>query len=113
MAIMELIETLAQSDGPDRQLDVVIARSAGYQRTIGPDGLVQWKHERSPVIGVPRFTASIDAAYDLVNLLDASATGGVSWVPGEGCTAILNDKGYCKGATPAIALCIAALYSLV
>ena len=117
----ELIAALETTTGPDRLSDAAIARSQGWverERVYGsgwetPTGrFVSW-HE------LPRYTASIDAALTLVPegwrwSLDWTQRSGYQdcgradlYAPGSG----IQPPDVCDvyAATPAIALCIAAL----
>jgi len=112
---MTLLERLERAEGPDRELNNLIALAAGYtiaQRCM-PRAPDTYYNPKRKYIGVaPRFTESIDAALSLV-------PEGKEW-------SLDNIEGYRayimwehmsgefimrsgKGATPAIALCIAAL----
>ena len=111
MTTAELIEKLERADGPSRELD------ASIQRAFAGSPSDHWFADHKGVWvsddSAPRYTASIDAALTLVPegaLWSAEAwdTNGVypahvrasAWVLGA-------PRGY--AATPAIALCIAAL----
>jgi hypothetical protein len=66
--------------------------------------------ERSPRL--PRFTSSLDAALQLLELVAPKFKGGVSWSTDDNGlqgTAKVNDGFYSHGATPALAVCLAAL----
>lgn len=51
----------------------------------------------------------MDTAFALLNAVAPKSVGGVSWVGDDVCTAVLNGGEYCHGATPALAMCVAAL----
>ncbi|OWK24296.1 hypothetical protein AJ87_24270 [Rhizobium yanglingense] len=118
MSLKKLIDDLQAARGPSRQLDVDIALEMGYKRkepeTIrGPDGSPIKRHlwlvpTGEDVDRVPYYTTSIDYACQLVRQIAPSHVGGCSWEDGAASARIDNDP-YCQAATPAIALCIAAL----
>lgn len=120
----DLIERIEAASGPDREIDREIMLSSGYryeQRDIGcryEDGSValdwvyvdiktdQWRstHPLS-------FTSSIDAALTLVPegwtwMLDTMEGRNEACVHGNG---PVPDSAYVTAATPALALCAAAL----
>lgn len=100
MTPADLIEKLEKATGPDRKLDSAIV-----------DFLVGMP--RTAIGGDARYTSSIDAALTLVpegarvwlelNTADFKPHG--AWVGGD----YSHRKNYSRTATPAIALCIAAL----
>jgi hypothetical protein len=103
----ELIERLEKATGPDRDLDAQIFRDLiGFS----PNALPQFW----PAVGnqVPRYTSSIDEAQTLVppahdwslHVDNGEAIVGCMPESEDGC-----DVADSTGATPAIALCIAAL----
>jgi hypothetical protein len=116
----DIIERLERASGPDRELDIAILKATdanGY--LIEDDGtiLVECDMGEGPGwfnIGyeVPTFTASIDSALTLVpanhdwslHADNGEAIAGCMPSSEDGC-----DIADCPGATPAIALCIAAL----
>lgn len=119
-----LIERLEQCNGADRELDAriwaeldgrdVVCSATwhgalfGRNRKPPHDECFIWQPGRAWEL-VPWFTSSIDAALTLVPV-------GMEWQVHSGCGAQVNDvsirpvrKNYADGATPALALCIAAL----
>ena len=118
MAISDLILQLQHAKEPSKDLDISIGIVMGYKRHVKPaakdDGgqqerQVAWLY---PVNGdeasMPAFTARIDDAYFLAQSLVPGCVGGVSW-DSRGGTARIDDGPYFSAATPALALCIAAL----
>lgn len=129
-----IIDKLEREDGPDRGIDRAIAKVAVWHRVeprftrskhgawISPDDWVGEYSDGSPITDslhgttmhreVPAYTASIDAAMTLV-------PEGVNWTMGGGgkeCAIViisagqgLTDAAHGFAATPALALCIAAL----
>lgn len=119
MAIADLIQELENLKEASRELDAKIALLVGWQRKVeytqeNGEALrnVIWFLRGERASRLPRFTLTIDSALELVDLIAPRSTGGVSWVngtDGPSGTAVINDGPYCHAATPAIALCIAAL----
>lgn len=118
MALKDLINLLEQATGADRKLDTGIAVAVGYRQKVEqitenpgrePTKRVLWivptGEEASKV---PYYTGSIDVAYQLARMIAPSASGGCAWADGMG-YAVINDGPRVAAATPAIALCIAAL----
>jgi hypothetical protein len=110
MHMDELIERLEKATGPDRELDAAIALAIGIPATKSYGDEALGNFYRAPAY-FKHYTASIDAAFTLVP---------------EGCTAVFHlfnhrdgfwecDLGntgadFCgQAATPALAICIAAL----
>lgn len=118
MNLNELLAELEKATGPSRALDAAIGRMVGYKRKI--------EYRRSSLTGesvrkvfwivpsgedfgrMPAFTGTLDAAMELATTVVADCAGGVSWVDGTA-TARIGDGQYYYGATPALAVCIAAL----
>jgi len=118
MALETILDELRRATGPERRLDIEIALLIGYRRKVehvrdGPDHeptkRVLWlpPSKNIPEM-IPHFTKSIDHAYDLVQMIDPDNVGGCSWENGKA-SARVNDGPYCEAATPALALCVAAL----
>lgn len=118
MNLDELLAELEKAAGPSRALDAAIGMTVGYKRKV--------EYQRSSLTGervrkvfwiipsgddfgrMPAFTGRLDAAIDLATTIVANCVGGVSWVDGTA-TARIGDGQYYFGATPALAICIAAL----
>ena len=103
-----LISRLEAAEGPDRELDEDIGRAIGWAyQTYN-----SWRPPTPPHFHcpLPEFTASLDAAVGLVQ-------EGCNWCVGASPTAAYcyyeDDENalmsWQHGATPALALCIAAL----
>jgi len=116
---MTIIDKLERADGPDRELDFLIAIETDWRwpeweegeptikRLAEKHGLA-WalSNDRRQSIwcGIPKFSGSIDAAMTLVSCSRAImniAEGGIT-------TAIVGGNEGCA-STPALALCIASL----
>lgn len=124
-----LIEKLEAAQGPDRELDAEICRSLGFEVMRGyPLGTdADWLFSSGDARGwqkVLNFSESIDAALTLVEpgllfLVRAHNGKGNHDGEGKGKRAFANvylpsDDGPLNpawAATPAIALCLAALYA--
>jgi hypothetical protein len=90
----ELIAALEAATGPSWELDGFICEAVG---AVKPEATPHWEWP-------PRYTASIDAALTLV---PEGASGAIEF--GNHTQACVVGGPWCDGATPAIALCIAAL----
>jgi hypothetical protein len=124
--LLQLADRCEKATGPDRELDTAIQLGRGYSLRQ-PEGssryaTVRWHDERGNCISwletagdfPPRYTASLDAAMTLVleghtwSLFD----GGWAGVERRGAT-LDGDETIATatrcGATPALALCAAAL----
>ncbi|KGE01631.1 hypothetical protein JL39_04490 [Rhizobium sp. YS-1r] len=113
--IRKLIDRLQALQGPDRNLDTDIAKLVGWtsRSELSSDGSGRtrtvWMLPTTSVPGrVPAYTENIHDAYQLAQIISPSNVGGVSWEDGEG-HARLEGGHYWRGATPAIALCLAAI----
>lgn len=115
VAVVELAERCEAATGPDWSLDCDIARARGYHVPNPPTG----GGLAVPTGSLPRFTASLDAAMTLVpegwfwrvghsTLYDGWAA--LNRVHPDHCNR--EDEAFAKAATPALALCAAALRSL-
>lgn len=117
----DLIIRLAEAIGPDRELDAAIAEALSlipqtHERAMNhgrPQAYYWHKHNhKGDYWTPPAYTASIDAALTLVpkgwgvvvrRWADGTGRGVAHCYPPEG------SGDYCHGATPALAICIAAL----
>ena len=114
MTIEELIAALERAEGPSRELELRIARDVLDSEPLGhaaglPDDLLLFQPEYGPW---PHYTASIDAALWLVPKgvgwgVKKQQNGEFAWCDGD--IARAGNVAVRGGATPAIALCIAAL----
>ncbi|MBW6420183.1 hypothetical protein KX729_01890 [Rhizobium sp. XQZ8] len=106
----ELIFALRDAKGPDRKLDVEIAKLV-HQNRADSEAPIVW----SDLVGypekIPRFTRSMKSAFALVSLVSPKKSGGCAWEPGAG-SATIGDGPVEQAANPAIALCIAAIQFL-
>jgi hypothetical protein len=118
MDIREIIDQLQGLKGPSRRLDGEIAQLVGWKKKVeafkDPNSgqareRVLWLVPSNNDEGIiPRYTLSIQDAYNLAQDLAPDNIGGCSWENGQG-TAIINDGSYFQAASAPIALCIAAL----
>lgn len=117
MGIGELIAALEGATGPSRELEAAIALALGWERihpcrTVGNTGA--WRTPGGHLVyDFPAYTASLDAALTLVPEgwgWSADCTSPKPyfrlWLYENGPSCQDQDA---EGATPAIALCIAAL----
>lgn len=96
MNIDELIGQLEQANTGDAHLDQAICD-------------IMRKHFPGQRIDGYSYTASLDAALYLAQLVAPRHVGGASWEDDGTGTATINDGPFLRCATPAIALCLAAL----
>ncbi|MDX0851130.1 hypothetical protein GOD74_22350 [Sinorhizobium medicae] len=101
--IAALIERLKQATQPERELDLVIAKTVNWAK-IAPN-VVDISAGRPQL---PQFTNYLDDALKLARAIDPSHVGAVAWDVGQFVAAIENQQAS-TGANPAICLCIAAL----
>ncbi|MCA1368061.1 hypothetical protein I6F15_11675 [Bradyrhizobium sp. BRP14] len=101
-----LIDELARMPAPDRNADKTIGYAIGMQEMKSPAG-VYYALGSKTFHHVPAFTSSVDAA--LIVLETAPPVQSYGFTFGPGPRAVINDGEPWEGATPAIALCIAAL----
>ena len=122
--LLALAERCEQAAGPDRELDVAIARALDWKPLYRDDYSKWWPpaavedsraRKRSilhhPTQPLPKFTASLDAAVTLVPegwkwWIDSSPFGRC-WLVAD--DQIIDKAQSEKCATPAVALCAAAL----
>ncbi|OAP39523.1 hypothetical protein ATC00_09770 [Sinorhizobium americanum] len=118
MKLDELLKELENATGPSRALDAAIGKIVGYKRKVEyrrssqtgePVRKVFWVvPSGEDYVRMPAFTGLLDAAIDLATTIVVGCRGGVSYVDGTA-TARINNGPYFFGATPALAICIAAL----
>jgi hypothetical protein len=117
MTVADLILELQHAKGHDRHLDASIGLIMGYKRQVTVSKGKSGEKERKvvwlyPADGeesrIPFFTAKLDAAQLLARTLVPGCIGGISWGP-RNATAKINDGPTFTAATPALALCVAAL----
>ena len=109
MTLPEFIAELEKTTGPSRELDAAIARAIGLGEVEWDDGEV-WcgRFDESPV-RVPAFSESLDAAMTLVPPEMLPLTMVIFSTPAKAGAQDGTRYVYFEGATPALALCIAAL----
>lgn len=105
----ELIKAIEAASGPSRELDREVAFAVGWKRSpysgdwVAPNG--------DPRNAPSYFTGSVDAALSLVPEGRVWSVGCI--VKGPGYVAVLDNDGRShRGATPALALCAAALRAM-
>lgn len=104
----ELIEKLEKAGGPDRFLDAIICFRAHPHKFRG---LIEHEWVRSEAAAYsPKYTSSIDVALTLVPEGYDSVSASIN-ERGQSSMRIGTPYVFGNGATPAIALCIAALKS--
>lgn len=118
MRLDEIVAELETATDASRALDAAIGKIIGYRRKVEyrknvrtgePIRKVFWVvPSGDDYVRMPAFTGKLDAAFELARMLGNDCEVGVSWVEGTA-TARVGSGEYCCGATPAIAVCIAAL----
>lgn len=107
----ELIRELHAATHSNRLLDARLALYAGFTRTAIGTGPAVWRSPSGEVVTkIPHFTHYIETAKSFAEMIAPKHAAAVSW--GEKPSAVVNEGPRCFGATPAIALCIAAMKSL-
>lgn len=119
MAIIDLISDLENANDGQRSLDAAIGLLLGWKRKVEyvktdgngePVRKVFWIVPSGDDPGrVPYFTTSIEDAFLLAKTISPGHVGGVSWDENGRGTALVGGGSYCEAATPALALCVAAL----
>jgi hypothetical protein len=107
-----IITDLERMPAPDRKADRTIAYALGAAEKNGPTG-IYWAIGEKNFTRIPAFTSSVDAAMMAIEAVGPISNVGVTVGRCSIHRATLNDGSYCEGATPAIALCIAALKQLI
>lgn len=100
MDIDYVIRRLQQAQEPSRNLDRIVSDLLARLKGEDPE---------SDPAKVPHYTRVIDAALILSKTLLPSNIGGFSWGRRVPCKAQLDDGSIYEAATPALAICIAAL----
>ncbi len=112
MQVDSLIADLAKASGANRQLDARIALAVGFRRISDSDPVGSKPIWLSPsgeqINTIPFYTRSLDSAFRLVSSAGSAEDWAFGWEPGIA-SARLGDDLPCEAATPALALCIAAL----
>lgn len=117
MDVAQIVLALQHAKGPDRNLDLEIAKLLGFRRTVKeiptgrgrpPAKRVIWLKPDGTPERVPAYTQLVDSAIELASLIAPHNVGGCSWEEGRG-SAKINNGPYVHAANPALALCAAAL----
>lgn len=117
MAIADLISDLEKAEQGDRVFDGPIGLAVGWKRKVEYETKpgqaeaqrrVLWFRPNGQPSRIVQFTETLIGAVDLVETVAPKERWGVSWADGRG-TAIIGEGPYSEAATPALALCIAAL----
>ena len=116
----DLIKDLEQATGPSRELDDRIGTAIGlYIERLSDGTLLYQRKDHKMWPEVPHYTASLDAALTLVpegwawfvqHIGKPFTTGSARlWIPAQWTQGIPKEQFVNEAATPALALCIAAL----
>lgn len=112
----ETISKLQRATGEAKSLDSAIADSLGWIRRneiVAGRTVQRWTSPEGDTQAMPPpWTSSVQAAMELQIALFPGRAGAVSVEVQKGATAIIENGPKSYGATPAIALCIAALKTL-
>ncbi|MCY1346578.1 hypothetical protein D9M68_505320 [compost metagenome] len=121
MDLQTVISRLEGASAPARGLDALIAEVIGWRRreqvsTDPKTGETRirtlWLVPAGDDFGrIPLYTVNLQDAFELAHAIRPGHTGGCSWM-GATATAVIGNGKYAQAATPAIALCVAALRSL-
>lgn len=118
MDTRKVLGELEKAEAPSKFLDSQIAQAIGWTRSYGePDGNgkqeVHWTPPgKTKPAKFPNFTSSLNDAYLLALGAFPDVAVGVKWDDAGGICHFENDAP-CKGATPALAVCIAVLNRLL
>jgi hypothetical protein len=115
MDINVVIENL-RSQAPSRYRDAEIAQALGWTRdfeTVSDEsGKTKqksfWRDPKGEPAKIPLYTSNLTSASELAEIVAPGAVIGFSWEP-DMASARIGDGPYIQAATPAVALCIAAL----
>ncbi|MFA1621241.1 hypothetical protein ACDY96_00055 [Rhizobium mongolense] len=116
MELENIIAALEAAEGPDRKIDESIALQVGYVLSIvqgngEPDRKVWWFGSPRTQVRLPTFTASVDRAIHLAELVDPNHIGAMVWEKGQW-RAQMNNGAPCFASTAAVAMCLAAMREL-
>ena len=108
-----LVMALLRASGPSKELDRDIAIFSGYTvRTDTKPGEEFWTSpSQVDFLNLPKFTASIDAAFDLFKQTSPAYPGGLSW-EAQSASARLADDRFMQAESPALALCASVVLRL-
>jgi len=119
LEIIAIISRLKEAKTGSRQLDAEVAKIAGWTRRVESftdqaTGEVRnralWLVPKTEDPGtVPYYTTALEAAYQLARHIAPSEVGGCSWEDDKASARIGENGPYTEAATPALALCVAAL----
>jgi hypothetical protein len=106
--VAQLISDLASAKGASRALDRKIALSVGYRLTTGEDGRPTWRSPAGTSASTyPRYTDSVDEASVLARAIGQKHSVWLTFDrPSQ---ARIGEATICTAATPALALCLAAM----
>lgn len=119
MNVIDVVEQLENATEGFRELDMEVAKIIGWRRSTRAitDATTNaskieaiWINPSSDQPGrVPRYTTNIHSAFELTKQILPSCVGAVKWEGNRG-SAWIDSKGEpVVAATPALALCAAAL----
>ncbi len=120
MDVSEVIRKLQDATTPERMHDGYIASLFGWRRKVDyitkEDGSsagkkITWLTSAGEPGTVPLYTSSLDVALELARTISSTETWAAVWADGRG-GATIGDGKQCYAATPAMALCVAALREL-
>ena len=112
MKIEDLITQLRAEKWPSRKLDVDLAALFGFRRaTEARHPKFSWHHPDGNVGPLPKFTYSMQDAYDLLQTVSPRNVAACTWEEGKA-TAKVENGPLCACATPAMAICVVALVEL-
>jgi hypothetical protein len=100
---LKLIEALAAAKAPSRALDHAIAQMTRFQKGV--------PYTPEDDDGVPRFTASFDAAQQLASEAVPNHVAACTWEPGLA-SAQIEGHDAVAASSPALALCLAAVKAI-
>lgn len=109
MEIQKVIKELKAAKAPSRKLDAIIAKALGFK--LFPktkDHPTYWLSPDGAEVIIPRYSFSLDAAYELAIEHAPNAKGGVSWDPKTAAARIGKADNFVAANAP-MAICIATL----
>lgn len=119
MTIESTITELKDAAAPSRQLDRSIAELIGWKRALLPAFDESTGEQKSNPVwlapkdgapaNVPFYTSNLEDAFRLSQMVAPLSVGGCAWEQGSASAQIGEGNPKIQAATPAIALCIAAL----
>lgn len=115
MDLGKLAGYLETATSADRKLDILLGMQVGYEPHLPPDDRAQslessWKKPNGDIGKMPAFTTSLDAAWEFVRTFCPHATQvAVTFDQHGRGNADVDSQRVLQCATPALALCAAAL----